>query len=101
MRILGLAVLLYCSVSCASMCSSAEDEREIPLSEVPAAARAAAEGAVPGIRLTEAEVEEEGGRLVYELEGVADGKEYEIEVTAEGEVLEVEEAGDDDDEDDD
>jgi hypothetical protein len=65
--------------------------REIPLSDVPVAARAAAEGAVPGIRLTEAEVEEEQGRLVYELEGVLDGMEHEIEVTAEGEVLEVEE----------
>jgi hypothetical protein len=97
MRVFGLALLLCCSVSCASLCSCSEDEREIPLSDVPAAARAAAEGAVPGIRLTEAEVEEEQGHLVYELEGVLDGKEYEIEVTAEGEVLEVEELDDEDD----
>ena len=66
-------------------------DREIDLAEVPAAALAAAEAAVEGIRITEAEVEEEDGRMVYELEGKAGGKEYEVEVTAEGEVLEVEE----------
>lgn len=66
-------------------------DKEIDLAEVPAAARAAAEAAVEGIRITGAEIEEEDGRMVYELEGEANGKEYEIEVTAEGEVLEVEE----------
>ncbi len=66
-------------------------DKEIDLAEVPAAAMAAAQAAVEGIRITEAEVEEEDGRMVYELEGKAGGKEYEIEVTAEGEVLEVEE----------
>jgi hypothetical protein len=98
MRILSVALLLCCSLACAS--HRRHHEREIPLSDVPAAARLAAELAVPGIRLTEAEVEMEDGRLVYELEGVVDGLEYEIEVTAEGEVLEVEGPGADDDDDD-
>ena len=71
--------------------TSAWADKEIDLAEVPAAALAAAEAAVEGIRITEAEVEEEDGRMVYELEGKANGKEYEIEVTADGEVLEVEE----------
>jgi uncharacterized membrane protein YkoI len=97
-------VLLCCSVACASL-HAHHDEHEIPLTDVPAAALAAAERAVPGIRLTEAEVETEGGRLVYELEGFLDGKEYAIEVTADGDVLEVEVevevAGDDDEEDED
>ncbi|MHC5209852.1 MAG: PepSY domain-containing protein [Planctomycetota bacterium] len=96
MRLLSLVLLICCAISCASL-HAHDDEREIPLSDVPAAARAAAEHAVPGIRLTEAEVEEEDGRLVYEIEGVANGKEYEIEVTADGEVLEIEEDDDDDD----
>jgi uncharacterized membrane protein YkoI len=74
-----------------------EKEKEIPLSEVPRAALTAAEGAVEGITLTEAEVEEEDGQTVYELEGTANGKTYEIEVTADGKVLEVEDAAEDDD----
>ena len=48
-----------------------------------------AQQAVENITLTEAEVEKEG-RMVYVLEGTADGKEYEIEVTADGKVLDVE-----------
>jgi uncharacterized membrane protein YkoI len=40
-------------------------------------------------------MEEEDGRMVYELEGTADGKEYEIEVTADGRVLEIEQDDED------
>jgi hypothetical protein len=101
MRIPCLAALLCWLSACASLHD--EHEREIPLADVPAAARAAAEQAVPGIRLVEAEVDEEHGRLVYVLEGIVNGREYEIEVTPEGEVLEIEEEGpadEDDDEDD-
>jgi uncharacterized membrane protein YkoI len=78
-----------------------ENDKEVPLSEVPAPAIEAAQGAVEGITLTEADVETEDGRTVYDIEGTANGKEYTIEVTPEGEVLEVEgETEDDDDEDD-
>jgi hypothetical protein len=76
-----------------------DDETEIPLEKVPDVVRQAVLEAVPGIELLEAEVEEENGHLVYELEGVLDGKTYEIEVTEDGEVLKVEQ--DDGDEDDD
>jgi hypothetical protein len=71
-------------------------EREIPLSEVPEKILEAAQRAVPGIKLTEAEVEETKDGLVYEIEGMVDDKEYEIEVSADGEVLEVESVEDDD-----
>jgi hypothetical protein len=70
---------------------------EIALSKVPEKVLAAAQKAVPGIRLTEAEVEKTHKGLVYELEGTADGKEYEIEVSAKGKVLKVEEEDDHDD----
>jgi hypothetical protein len=96
--VIGLA--LACGLGCASLDDMFENEKEIPLSRVPKAAVAAAQGAVEGITLTEAEVEEEDGQKVYVLEGTANDTEYEIEVTAEGEVLEVEkedEDGDDDD----
>lgn len=81
--VLGLA-------GCSTIEEWTEKEQSVPLSEVPAPVLAAAQGAVDGIVITEAEVEEEDDRLIYELDGTADGQEYEIEVTAEGKVLEVE-----------
>ncbi|MFC1635873.1 PepSY domain-containing protein [Planctomycetota bacterium] len=96
-----IALALICLVGCESFESMFEKEKEIPLSQVPQPAIAAAEGAVDGITLTEAEMEEEDGQTVYIIEGEADGKEYEIEVTADGKVLEVEEETEDDKNDDD
>ncbi len=103
MRVLCFAIglVLICGLGCASLEDLFENEKEIPLSEVPAAAVKAAQGEVEGINLTEAEVEEEDGETVYILDGTAAGKEYEIEVTAEGKVLEVEEETEDDEEDND
>jgi hypothetical protein len=68
----------------------ADDEREIALGDVPPAAMTAARAAVEGIRFTSAETEVEKGMTIYSLEGNVGGEEYEVEVTAEGEVLEVE-----------
>ena len=72
-----------------------EHELEIPLSSVPQRVRDAAEKAVPGIKLLEAEVE---SVLAYELTGTAQGKryEYEIEVDSAGQVLEAEQEMDED-----
>ena len=77
------------------MVASAEKEEEIALSKVPKKVLEAAHKAVPGIKLTEAEVEKTSEGLVYELEGTLDGKEYEIEVSADGDVLEIEQEDDD------
>lgn len=71
--------------------STAWADKEIPLSEVPDVVMQAALGAVEGIKFKEAEVEEEDGQTVYELEGKANGVKYEVEVSADGTVLEVEE----------
>ena len=57
---------------------------------MPKAAVEAAQKAVENITLTEAEVEEEAGQKVYVLEGTANGMEYEIEVTADGKIIELE-----------
>lgn len=65
-------------------------QREIAVSQVPANVITAARNAVAGIRFTEAEVEGSGSSAIYELEGFADGKEYEIKVNAAGTVLKVE-----------
>ena len=71
-------------------------EKEIPLNEVPDVVLKAAQKAVPGIELTEAEVEKTHKGVVYEIEGTLDGKEYEIEVSSDGKVLEIEEEENDD-----
>ena len=94
-RYFVILLVLVCSAGCATLDELFEDEKEIPLSEVPDAAVAAAKATVDGIELTEAEVEEEDGQTIYDIEGTANGKEYSIEVTAEGEVLEVEEERED------
>jgi hypothetical protein len=101
MRTLTFVIILAltCVLGCASLESMTENEKEIPLSQVPKAAIEAAEKAVENITLTEAEVEEEDGRIVYELEGTANGTEYEIEVTADGKVLEVEQEDENEDDD--
>ena len=73
----------------------AENEKAIPLDKVPTAVLEAAQKAVPGIELTEAEVERTIKGLVYEIEGTLVGKEYEIEVSSDGKVLEIEEEDED------
>ena len=95
------SLVLIFSLGCATFDELFEQEKEVPLSEVPAEALKAAQGAVDGVTITEAEMEKEDGETVYVFEGEANGKEYEIEVTPEGKVLEVEEEAEDDDEDDD
>lgn len=99
------SLVLICGLGCATLDELFEKEKEVPLSEVPAEALEAAQGAVDGVTITEAEMEKEDGETVYIFEGEANGKEYEIEVTAGGKVLEVEEeaeeAKDDEGEDDD
>jgi hypothetical protein len=83
--------VLICGLGCATLDDMFEKEKEVPLTDVPAEALEAAQGAVDGITITEAEMEDEHGETIYVLEGEANGKEYEIEVTPEGKVLEVEE----------
>jgi len=96
---LVLSLVLICGLGCATLDDLFEKEKEVPLSEVPPEALKAAQGAVDGITITEAEMEEEGGKTVYVFEGEANGKEYEIEVTPEGKILELEEEAENDEED--
>ncbi len=67
-------------------CSSlVVEERAIDVSQVPPEVLEAARQAVPGFEPDEAEIE-----YIYELDGEADGKAYEIEVSPDGEVKEIE-----------
>ncbi len=101
MRTLTFVIILAstCILGCASLESKTENEKEIPLSQVPKAAVEAAQKAVENIALTEAEVEEEAGQKVYVLEGTANGMEYKIEVTADGKIIEVEHEDENEDDD--
>lgn len=84
----------------ARMKSEEEDEQDVALNQVPPAVMKAALDAVPGLVVSEAEMEVEGNLTTYTLEGTANGTEYKIEVTAEGKLLEVAMYEDDEEDDD-
>jgi uncharacterized membrane protein YkoI len=98
---LVFGLILICGLGCATLDEMFEHEKEVPLSDVPAVALKAAQGAVDGINITEAEMEKEDGQTVYVFEGDANGRKYEIEVTPEGKINEIEEKGKDNSKDDD
>ena len=78
-----------------------DDEEEVTLDEVPAAVKATILAQAQGGTIEEIERETEDGQVVYEAEVEINGKEYEIEVAADGTLLDIEEDDDDDDDDDD
>ena len=85
-------LLLIVSLTFLGGCASlGENETDIELSEVPGVVIEAARRAVPGIELTGAEIEIEDGETVYELEGTTADTSWEIELSPDGEVLEIEE----------
>ena len=77
-----------------------DEDKEVALSDVPANVIEAANKAVPGGKIKEVEMEEEDGKVSYEVEKVVDGVEYDIEITADGIVKEVEKEDDEEDDDD-
>lgn len=83
--LLGAAVLI---TGCASV--ETETEEAIDLADVPSIVLEAAQAAAPGVVFTEAEIEVEGENTVYELKGEHEGETWEVEVTPQGKVLEVE-----------
>ncbi|MGD9021006.1 MAG: hypothetical protein PVJ71_00035 [Lysobacterales bacterium] len=82
---LSTSLLFLPLLTLAGCASLTVEERDIDLSQVPPDVLEAARQAVPGFEPTEAEIE-----YVYELDGEANGKAYEIEVSPDGEVKEVE-----------
>ena len=73
--------------------AAADRDSDVPLTEVPDEVKRAAKKAVPGIRLLKAEINRSGPQLKYELTGSLSGAQYEIEVTEDGELLEVKQKG--------
>ena len=76
-------------------------EELVPADEIPAAVKKAAQAAVPGLSIKEAEKEHGKAGTVYCVHGTANGVFHECEVTPDGKVLEIEKDDDEDDEDDD
>ena len=101
----GPAASVSTQVPLADEDDDAEDEDEveveIPLDQVPNSIKQAALDAVPGLVIEEAIQETENGVMVYELEGTANGQEYEVEISTAGEVLEIEQEDDEEEDADD
>ena len=71
------------------------EEQEIPLTAVPEHVLAAAESALSGVQLIEAELVSSDSLLIYELEGLRNDTEYEIFISHEGELMKIERDEDD------
>ncbi|MFC1714663.1 hypothetical protein ACFL6S_13430 [Candidatus Poribacteria bacterium] len=99
--IIACVFLIGGSIALWAAVSNDDAEEEVPLSDVPANVLAAANSAVSGGQVTAVEKEVEDGVVIYDVEKVVDGVEYDIEVTADGKVQEIEKEGEDDEEDDD
>ena len=82
-------VLFLLSAMSLTSCSEQEYEVDIPVSAVPEKVLSAVNKELPGIEITEAEIES-NAELRYELEGKLDGKEYEIEIYPDGNIIEIE-----------
>ncbi len=75
-----------------------ENEEVVALDQIPEAVKKAAAAAVPGFVVSGAEKETEEGSLHYCVHGTAAGEFVEVEVTPDGQVLEIERGEDDEDE---
>ncbi|MCZ7646995.1 MAG: PepSY domain-containing protein [Planctomycetota bacterium] len=98
----ALCAMLVCGVLGLSVRAGEGEgkEEKLALKDVPEAVLKAAQEAVKGIVFDEAEKKTRGETVVYELEGKAGEKRYEVKVSADGKVLKVEEDDDDDGDDD-
>jgi hypothetical protein len=65
-------------------------DNDIPKNEVPANVLAAAKAEIPGFILEEADLQQRGATRLFELQGRANGRPYELDITADGRVLRIE-----------
>ena len=87
-------MLFLLSAVSLTACSEQEYEVEIPVSAIPDEVLSSVNKELPGIEITEAEIES-NTELRYELEGTLDGKEYEIEIHPDGNIIEIEQEKED------
>ena len=65
-------------------------DNDIPKNEVPANVLAAAKAQIPGFVLEEANLQQRGATRLFELQGRANDRPYELDITADGRVLHIE-----------
>ena len=64
-----------------------DEEQVIPLADIPSVVLEAAKQAVPGLVPDSAELDTSSGETVYDVHGLVDGRTWEVEVSAAGQVL--------------
>jgi len=85
------SVFILSTLALLSACNDDDNERDIPVSEIPSNIINAVQNTLPGIDLKEAEVKQKDGVNIYELEGkLINGNEYEIKITESGKIIKVE-----------
>lgn len=89
---LGPGVVARPALAAAALQPAQSKERRIAESDVPAAALAALKKAAAGAKFEELEEETTAGHKHYEAEWRANGAEVEMAVTADGDIIEMEEA---------
>ncbi len=91
--LVALVVLLAGTVK---LSAQNNGEQPVQVSSVPSAVIDSAKAAVPGVTLSSAATEREDGALVYSLVGTQHDQRVEIELSANGKVLEIERGAEDD-----
>lgn len=89
----GLAFLAACATTPQPVAPGFESDdfdNEIPKNEVPAVVLAAAKAQIPGFVLEDADLQERNGHRLFELQGRANGRRYEMNILADGRVLHIE-----------
>lgn len=66
------------------------DSSKLKVSEVPEVVLQAAQDALPDFSIKEAEHKTRNGATIYELEGYADNKKYELKIDATGKIIKME-----------
>jgi hypothetical protein len=67
-----------------------EKAEKIAPDKLPKKIKAAVEAKYPGAKVTSAEKEKEGGKVVYDIELKYKGKKYEMDILADGTIIEIE-----------
>ncbi len=83
----SLSAVMLLGASSVALLSAGE---KIKVADLPAAVVKAIEGRFPGAELLSAEMERDDGKVEYEVNIKHAGKKYEVEVTADGVIKEVE-----------
>jgi hypothetical protein len=72
-----------------AICVRADDQK-VPLDKIPAKISAAINGRFPGAELKSVEKEDEGGKVMFDVELTQKGRKYEMDIKEDGTIVEIE-----------